>query len=264
MASPDFRISWGGLSKKMDEKRKLIPEGLFIAGIPFIGYLAAFTYEYGYALHYGIPVELISISLDRVLYFLGALVGLLFIIFYAVHLVYIVCQHNRGLLFALFLLAPVLVLGIALTCIYDYKIWAWYWGVLLFFASIWFVPPLLTHKDKGSYEERYRASVAGEPDTLYNLAVRVVGLGVTELLMWVAVFLFIAYHLGQGRALYQQDYWVDSSEPNTVVLRFYGDTVISHEYDAKTLKLAGDFLVTKLSSKQKLRFQEKSLGHLKR
>lgn len=46
---------------------KLVSDGLLTAGMPLLGYSLAFAYEAGYAGYYGIPLQLISVSLTQVL-----------------------------------------------------------------------------------------------------------------------------------------------------------------------------------------------------
>ena len=72
-----------------ENREKLLSDGLLIAGVPLLGYAIAFAYECGYARYYGIPLQLISLTLTQILV---AIAGVISIIYSAISgLLYRVC-----------------------------------------------------------------------------------------------------------------------------------------------------------------------------
>jgi hypothetical protein len=252
----------------MEDPNKLISEGLVIAGMPLLGYSVAFAYEYGYASYYGIPWQLISLSLTQVLATAAILCWLFITLFFVSNLAFTILSNkkkpNPMLAYYFDVLWPVLLYFVALFLIFGthWREWIFFLAFLALFSVLEFGLPLVTQKDKETYMEKLAAAQAAEPRTLFDVAARTGWARHFKVLINISLMLLLARDVGRAEALNKNDYWVDSLRTNMVVLRIYGDTVVSHEYDPKNMRLAGDFLVTKISPTQRLRFQEQSLGHL--
>jgi hypothetical protein len=257
----------------VENREKLLSDGLLIAGVPLLGYAIAFAYEYGYARYYGIPWQLISVSLTQVL---GAIAGLFWILLFlsvisAVWYDLFSSEKARHpAIAALWRLSPVFFLFLVYLFVYGAK-WTYLGAalVMVVFFSIWeFLLPLLGKRDKTTYGERLLAEQNDQfVSTLLNLAVRKYGTVSLKLFSYgtdILLLVFLASLAGHGEAVSEKSYFTDSVNRNVVILRFYSDTVVAHEYDPNTHKLTGDLILTKISSKQQLRFEKKPLGHLEK
>lgn len=252
----------------MESGNKRLSEGLIIAGIPLIGYVVAFAYELGYARYYAIPPEFISLTMTQVLIATTALLGL--IIFFAQVLI-LVPSSQSPVSKAFWRTSPYLIMFVAALFIFGaahWREWIFLLGVLIFFCFMELVFPMLVHREEPTYARRLAASEQADQTVAQSLAIKPVVDAVSKqavlLFLCVAVVVYIAFLSGRGTAITQETYYVDSSKSNVVVLRFYGDTVVLHEYDSATKKLKGDLIVTKISEKQPLRLQEKKIGHLEK
>jgi hypothetical protein len=259
----------------MEENRdKLLSDGLLIAGVPLLGYAIAFAYESGYGLYYGIPLQLISLTLTQILVAIAGLISIIILLFSVSYLGYAHFYSEKEpspVGAALWRQTPVFFLCLAMLASFGPR-WP-EWGIALgatTFSVFWeFILPLLTHREKTTYREKLLASEAAQQSIPNPLRLAVKSYGPAALRLYnyglvVFLLLLIAHWAGRGEALRETSYLTDSTSNKVVILRFCGDMVVAREYDSSTNKLKGDFIVTKISSKQPLRFEKKLLGHLEK
>jgi hypothetical protein len=250
----------------MSTSDKFISEGLIIAGVPLLGYSLAFAYEYGYAKYYGIPWQLISISLNQILSAVAALLFIFMNVFLLVNLIYMIFSQRKGIRltvnYFLIFLAPL----IALLYIYgrNWQEWIVGFGAMMFLLILWFVLPLLDRRKDKTSDEKFVESILAEPESLVDSAARIIGVAPLRIAALIYMVIWIAYSAGRGEALDKKEYWVDSLRPDTLVLRIYGEVVVAHGYDPKKLQLTGDLIVSKISPHHSINFREQKLGHIKK
>lgn len=262
-----------------DNREKLLSDGLLIAGMPLLGYAIAFAYETGYGFYNGIPLELLSLSLTQVLVAIAVL-SFILIILANISWIWAVSLYGKKerspVVAVLWRQGPLFLFWLPILLVFSLREWGVLLAIVIFSTVSDFIWPLFTQKDKATYTEKLRASEE-EPDIgiliPQVMAIKAYGNDVTGLLrlfrllkcgFFVLFLVWLAYCAGRGEALWQTSYFTDSVTKNVVLLRFYGDTVVAHEYDPNTHKLTGDFIITKISSKQQLRFEKKPLGHLEK
>jgi hypothetical protein len=255
----------------VENRQTLLSEGLLIAGVPLAGYSIALAHEYGYAGYYGIPWQFISLTLTHVLAAIAGLVALLCVLFSFYNIAYSVFWQGNDphpAIVSLSRLAPLLLLFLGSLLIFGarWQEWAVTLGVVVFLGFFEFIFPLVTQRDKTTYREKLLAQEAHERSITMPLdvAAKAYGNQPIRLLAYIGLAVLMAFFAGRGEAINEKNYYVDSSNPNVVILRFYGDTVVAQEYDPRGNKLTGNLLVTKISDKQPLHFKMKELGHLER
>jgi hypothetical protein len=254
------------------DRGELLSEAVLIAGVPLLGYAIAFAYEYGYGQYYGIPRAIISLTLSQVLLAVGTLVWLLFIWFSAYFGIFLFLapsprwlQHPAVLFFRrLIPLTFLLVVNILIFRRY-WHLWVPYLALFILFGILFYIVPILGGKGK-TYNEKMVGldTYLNGLTTPLSIAAKKYGRDSVTLGIWIFLIVSTAFGAGLGEALNQEEYFVDSSQTNVVILRFYGDTIVGHEYDPDQKKLIGNLIVTKVSPTKELRFNKKFLGHLEK
>lgn len=257
-----------------DNREKILSDALLIAAVPLFGYSIAFAYEVGYAHYYGIPLQFISLTLTQVLVAIAGLITLIQLLLAISYIGFVHFYSEKEpspVGTALWRQAPIFFMCLAILVFFGphWPEWGMALGVAAF-STFWeFILPLITQRDKTTYREKLLANEAAVqriPNPL-RLAVKSYGTAARRLYdygMVVFFLLAIAYWAGKGEAVSAKSYFTDSTSNNVVLLRFYGDMVVAREYDPNTNRLKGDFIITKIASKQPLRFQKKPLGHLEK
>ena len=249
---------------------KWFTDAIIIAGVTLLGYLTAFIIEVGYAIYHGIPYDLISLPLTKILAASFGILTILAIGFFFFGLTY--SDPNRSFsetISDFFSALPAFVFLIIARYAIDGFDWrGWYYRLLelTFIFFVIFVVPMITQerlslKDlKEQVGQSWWRKWAIIFRSLLHDLLRDKFLGV---FCWALVFLWVCIHAGFQEGRDQKSYFiVDSSIADAVVLRFYGDTVVLHEYDPVKNELKGNLIVTKISEKHPLRLQKNELGHL--
>jgi hypothetical protein len=78
--SPEDAAATDAPKPPADKYRRLLSDGLLIAGITLLSYAAAYCFEFGYAEHFGLPTDLIRVSLDMCLRAAAGTLAVLFIL----------------------------------------------------------------------------------------------------------------------------------------------------------------------------------------
>jgi len=253
----------------VESRQTLLSEGLLIAGVSLAGYSIAFAYEAGYAGYYGIPWQFISLTLTNVLASIAGLLVVLSLLFNLYNMAYILfCQGDtpHPAIVELARLGPLSLLLLGALFIFGVQWQAWsitLTPVALVFVFK-FILPLLTRRDKATYRAKLLAQkiLAQSVSVPLDVVTKAYGNQPIQLFVSIGCLVALAFLVGRAKAINEKNYYVDSSTPNVVILRFYGDTLVAHQYDPRENKLTGDLLVKKVSDKQQLQFKMKMLGHL--
>ncbi|GAB6142097.1 hypothetical protein JCM14076_28260 [Methylosoma difficile] len=136
-------------------------------------------------------------------------------------------------------------------------------GSLVF---LWFVFPLISQKDIVGYENKIaeQARIDSRDNDIYALFLGKFDRVTKITLKFVIAIMVFAYGDGRRSAIEQEEFNVLDGSSNFVVLRIYGDTVVSASYDPKTLQLDGLVTVAKLSEDKGLGIRRTTLGRLKK
>jgi len=215
---------------------------LIIAAIPALGYLFAYSYQAGYAQAFGIPPDLIKLSILDVVRVWFPVVGL------------IVMALGAGGVFVLFLplealpraarlIATVLGAGIIaaflVTISAEWKVWVVFIGLL---AVVLFVPLVFSkHGKKRKKQESNRRPMVIDYVRPWIWAVVI-----------VVVFAVWSGFMGWSYATQRTDFMVLSGQPPLVVVQVYDDVLVTAPYtpasDGKTGQVVEAFTIYKVDA----------------
>ena len=105
-----------------ENREKLLSDGLLIASMPLLGYSIAFAYESGYAGYYGIPLQLISLTLTQILVAIAALISIIYVLLAAAYIGYFHLYSEKEpspVVTSLWRLSPVFLLCLAMLIIFG-------------------------------------------------------------------------------------------------------------------------------------------------
>jgi hypothetical protein len=254
----------------MKDKDTLMSEGFFIGFMSILGYSIAFAYEYGYASYYGIPWQLISLSLQQVIVSVGIMLAFLPPLYASTFYASFMSALDRKPHPTKRLVQALLLVG----CIWAITAFSGWYQQELMPILVWASFSLIVEvgydlAPKIEQIAEYFAARKGTPleqasEIFSDPIEKVIGITSPRLLVIATGIILLAFYVGLGVAMSQKEYNTDSSVPGVVILGIYGDTVVSHQYNSKELKLTGDFIVSKITSERELRFKTRTIGHLKR
>lgn len=160
----------------MQDRNKILSEGLLIAVVPLVGYAVAFAYEYGYTNYYGLPWQFISLTLSQILGTTGAMILVLVVVFPVLNIVYTlhaVYKDKHPVVTSLVRVTLSLLPLLALLSIFGsrWRVWGSYAVIVVLFALMEFLFPLIAFHDKETYAEKLAAAEAHDRN-VPNLADR--------------------------------------------------------------------------------------------
>ena len=253
-----------------ETKRSIISEGFIIAFIPIAAYVIAFIYEHGYTSYFGIPWELINISLTNVLILAAALLFISLFLFQIIVLINTMLSlwnnvlirwlKNHLMLFMSFLILIIIARDWKLTCF-----------LLAFLFLIFIIPDIILPIfpwDKSTYFQRLCAL---EKKELEEKKKKSITLDLAEYLgretiLFYILFCFIAisaHALGGVNAQKQGSFFILKEPSEKVVLRIYGDNLICNTFTRGTNILKRELLIKKIGSDTEMLLQYEKVGPFK-
>lgn len=241
---------------------------LLAAGASLIGYSAAFAYEAGLTGVLDLPITLISPQLTATVLATASLVITATVVVLGAELVIGLTLRVKVALLriAIWDLLPWALFGLINAGMYQehWKEWLWTFSPLLVLAVLDFgIVPLVVHRNKRSY----RAKVLAARDrhwsqsmALPQLASRF-GSAPFAILLFIMLFLYFAYVVGRSAGLSETRYLVTNDPHPTVVVRIYGNSIITESYDPRTMRPSDQFSVRAADS-QTLSMRPVDIGHL--
>jgi len=266
-------------SDSKNEIRLWVGSALSVAALSAVAYLLAFSYERGYAKHFGIPSSLIRLSLTTVLQAMIILLGFLLFMFLVVNgLSTIFLAHRSNIIcrlilrewpFYLSILGLTLMNGITgqmkpplflIIC------------VLLVMLSD-FIEPFVKKRQEETYIKKLEAlererleSVRKEPP-LPSLVTYISGtrggLFGLRLIILVYVLYVVSSFLGASEAINQKIFLVVEGQNDTVVLRIYEGRFICAPFERKTKEVQNSILIIDSSGQNGLKLNWEEIGPLK-
>ena len=226
-----------------------------IAAIPVVGHLLAFIYEVGFTREFGIPVQLITVSLTTVFVAVGGLFSIAFSVFALANTTSVfVPALPTGLRSKVMRAIPLAALLATFVFLFGARWREWIplaiaFGIL---TALDFLLPLLTMRSRTSYLDRLAADeVAEEPLRARALISRLgsrIGVTPVTLMIWI-VFAGAASHAaGRSAALHQEEFLLVGRSPEMTVLRIYGDSLIAAPVDRVTKTVKRTFVILKLDA----------------
>ena len=253
-----------------DRLPRILSETVLIALAPALAYVVAFAYESGYALHFRIPFSLINIRLETIFVSGGALLLLfvgIFVILNAVFMFVRDLNKDKAKLFQP-LLFDIIVLMLILILfrhkLLNILIWV---GVICLVIIIQYVVPIFEHRKAKGYIKKLEMSAKAEaPVALRSLVGRLAtkyGIENIKLIFYSAFFVpWVAFSLGVSTAQREEYFLVIQNIPELVILRIYGDNVVSAPLIRNENKIEPTIIIQKIGNGPPLEAKRQKVGPL--
>jgi len=259
-------------NKQQGNKSKLFTEAMLLAIASAGAYMFAFLYERGYSSFFGIPTQFINVSLVNLLIFGAIVIAFMntsVLLFHSAfpfmrpkhpYLAFYVPRF--GLIFFLLVLVPFVLFG------WERKIyWLALFGVWMFFVFLYLGLPLIIHRGKGSWRDKFNAELQSGSQEVPNFINEVGGkLGFNNLGLIIGVlsmFSMLSGFAGESEALRQKQFLITNTVPAMAVLRIYGDNMICAPLDRSTHEIKKSFTILKVAEDPKLILSLENVGPLK-
>src|ERR1017187_9049414 len=251
--------------------RPSISATLFVALATLGGYAAAFVRELGYTSYFGVPAELITISLTNILIATGAVIVVALLLFTLVEsfavtaLVLKQVYMKRVIAF----LTLYMLIGTIVQMSPDRDIRLVALAMLAFYFLILFALPLLSRRKTRGYANKLAAEDAlGQPRVPYSILVQAAvdraGVHWFVLLFCCWTIISLTHLVGRGDAAHQEWFVTDVTDSNTVVIGIYGDLIICGKLDSSSdnKRLTGEIYLSKIGNAPPLHLQWRKIGPL--
>jgi hypothetical protein len=247
-------------------KRWTLTEGLLLAAIPVVAYVCAFLFELGYCDYLNIPMQFISVGKNELvsssLFVLVSALGSVLVI-EAMSLLF---RGTRVVIFrALLRVFPLLLLSgfVGLLAARLRPAWWVVIGGVALLVAIEFVSPLIEYKQAQSYQEKLRARELSLMRRSSTLGRRLGLIGYQSIVFTFCIVLFLAacVEWGRGEAATQKSFMVIAGPPQRVVLRVYGDFMVTTTWD-KNRRLARERSISKLAGEETITMAFEDIGPL--
>jgi hypothetical protein len=248
--------------------RDVLTDVFLVAAIPAAAYMIAFSYEKGFAYFFGIPAQLIDISLTRLLIMVT---GATFVVIWALLVLsdwnILKRKSQSNLQFHRHQFGLMFCTGVFIMMYFFNFYWvAWlsFIGAMGVFLIRQFVPPLIMQRDKKTYNEKYEAQLARRKEkmVLTGLAIKRFGRGAYDLFWFFFASLGVAWFAGAYHAKSQEEFYILSQPTELVVLRIYGNTLITAPFDRKTKQVKPEVLIYNVTKDVPLKLRKETVGPL--
>jgi len=248
--------------------------GILVVIGPAIGYGIAFIREWSYCNYFGIPSEFIKLDMTNIIIAVVEGIGLVLIVAFLLYVYrYYEKRTKEGLgpikrrLMMIGLLGTMWVyFGI------RYSDWIWWVvglaGVILF-TLLLIVFPFIIHSIRHKKFEGFRKKLEEEDKIpwkdadLFDDINNRIGFPVYPLI-FIVFLLFLAPYLGGSlQASNKQDFLIPSTNPNSVVLKIYGDNLVCAPFDAETNIVEKSFFILNVNDEPRPLLELTRIGRLK-
>ncbi len=252
------------------DKKIWTSEALLLAVTPLIGYILAFRFESGYAEAVGIPEYLITISLTQVI---NVTLNILFsffsllVIWNFFYMFFPIDKLPGSIRQSISTVLPSILLCSVYLFIFGAKSkeWIWLLPVVFFFIILVFILPLFTQSKEKGYAEKLEKQMKEEAkvSSLFGKIHSYIGREGYYLFFVLLFFIIFASALGRSAALNQKYIYYYENNPNKILLRSYGDILISANYDPETKHIKNELFIQKISDTTSLCLIKKKIEGLK-
>ena len=251
------------------QPRTILSEGILIAIASSGAYLLAFYYEKGFTSYFEIPINLVSVSFVNIFVFAGLLIGFLLFLFFPANILPMILYKLPPALsrsaFVLLISSLGLFVHLYLFGLSNWRILVVYICLMIAFAFIELVMPMIVHRKKGSYLEKLEAQHERDRKevTLIDIIVKRLGQGSFFIFLALLIGISFSENAGKEQATSQTDFLVTSTSPELVVLRIYGDNMICAPFNRDTKEVQTRFTIIKMADDSKLAFNLEKVGPLR-
>lgn len=245
----------------MEKKEKMnwLFQGLVLAAIPAFAYLLAFTYELGYAMFFGIPIELISLSTALFCLVFIALIPLSIVGFYLFNSIFkgihlFTHKYPKVDRFAnnwsLWIVISTMYL-IYLTDIPWVSVLKIVLSLLVFLIVFdLLIRPLYQKMNKAlekGNDYRFTFLYLDEPITRIE---KMLGLSMNKLLSFIFLVFLSTFLIGMSTGSRTQMFMITTDIPTKIVLRTYNGYMVLANFDRGTKEVGDEFITKQIGDLQ--------------
>jgi hypothetical protein len=242
---------------------------LLLAAVTAAAYLIAFSYEAAYLSHFALPLHLVHVGPDSVLFVMATILSGFWVFFWGADLLAMMWPKN-----------PILQVKIARASAFIFMIgwllknygfrrealWISAFPVVFYvtFEILW---PLAVYRRAGSLLNRVEVDEVHEDSVrrrgLFGRLGPVLGPQYSSIAIVTLIGIFLAYTKGDADATTQVEFLVLASEPSTAVIRMYSDLVVCSRFNASNGTIEPALQFRRISAEHPLSMDLKSIGPLK-
>lgn len=253
-----------------EKKNVGLGEGLLLASLPIVGYWLAYLFELGYCHFFKLPSSYIKLDLTNIFSgMLGALSIFVIFWFFLEAIFQLIWRNLRpALLSSVMKIISATFVVLLFSLAFSWSIKQTLVVLLIgvgFLAFLEFVFPLLSQKGVKGYLAKLDAEHTDDiqTHTLLDRALSVfnrrTGLGIL-LLYPISIF---AWGAGAVSAFKEQTFWVfDDAEPR-VVLRHYGDKLLTRQYCESAMYMPEAVTIVTVTDRNQVVLRSRKLGPLR-
>lgn len=242
---------------------------MFVAILTAGAYWLTFRYEVGYLSGFGLPPDIVEVSLQTTLIVALALSGAIWIVFSILNVVLILWPEHPAIQMKVFRIILMLLIPLWHLLNYGFRAQDWIFYVVFFvfvgvFEIIW---PLLVFRKEPTLRERFIADeIAEAPVMKRGIASRIfAAFGPAAYGLFVLLILggSLAHTAGRAKASTQREYFVFADAPDIAVVRMYHDTILAVPYDKKTRTVKAQVIIRKIGTENVKLMLDVDAGPLK-
>ncbi len=228
-----------------------LSEGLLIAAGTLLGYIVAFEYEIGYSGYYGIPREIIAVSLVTILNSVLATFAFLVIVAYVLNIPVIFLRKEidrEDNLRSRVVVANLGFLALLVALIRGLGFEPWLLVGFAFFVlllnSALLLPGFFADRKENpgsvGFWERVERGFKPAEDDLFSRIYRAMGLTWLAFYMGSSTLIVVGWLAGTGAARTKTDFLATNTH---AIIAVYGDRYILKSYDRSSKILGSNFLI---------------------
>ena len=232
-------------------------------------YWFTFRYEVGYLSHFGLPSQIVEVSLQTALLVTaGSWSGIVFF-FFITNMVALRWPEHPAIQDKVVRIFGMLLLPVIYVINYGFRTQDWpiYLSVLVFVLLFELVWPLLVFREKGSIRDRLIDDEDAEAKIrargLFGRINTAFGPGASFALFFLIMGTLIAGAVGKIMAERQTEYLVFADAPNFAIIRIYGDTILAVPFDPVSRTVQSQLMIRKIGTEKTMLILAPKVGPLK-
>lgn len=259
-------------------KSKKISEGIQILFLTAGAYLFSYYYELGYTGYFGIPESFIRISIDTILKFGVALIGIVYFSIPFLNFVPYIYKEKLHVEFRKFIALTIILLFIVLFQAYifgfdNFVYWEGIARILLFVlfmvAILTFLFPIFTRRNVKGYMAKIEAQSAFDREFnkrsgigFFDGIERLFGRRALLAFLFLIIGTLVSRNIGLSEAVKKREFLVTNTIPEMIVLRIYDDLIICSTFEKSTNNLGEDIKLINISDYPDLNLHTEDIGQI--
>lgn len=243
-------------------------EAVFIAILTTGAYLIAFSFEAGYLNKFNIPLYLIKINIELILFFIIILSSSLFLLLFLANFIAMIFPEHAALQEKTIRIIIMLLLPLWNLIIYGLRkqdVWLYLiiFIIMIFLEILW---PLLVYRNIKSIKDKFIADEIAEARVrekgILGRLHLAIGSLISNLIYILILGAILAHSAGGANAVTQKEYYLLGDNSNIAVLRIYSDMVIGVPIDFKNKLVENKVIIQKIGERDKVELVPSKVGPL--